>query len=128
MNIRARVCAAFLVALLLVGCVSTVSKTAQNAAVIQAGLSAASQAKVSVAEKYASTGAWADSNAAAGYDAPVSGPAVVRIGARGVVTVSYPQLVGGEIVLTPHERENGQIDWVCASHGLASSSLPEGCT
>lgn len=117
----------FLVAISLVGCASTVSNSALDVAMIQAGLAAASQAKVYAVEKYARTGVWADNNAAAGYDAQMTGSTTVTIGAGGVVTISYNQGVGSQIFLTPHEREGGQIDWSCVSHGISLRTLPEGC-
>ena len=127
MSIRINCVTVTLAASSLVGCASTVSNSAQEAAVIQAGLAAASRAKVYVVEKFASTGVWADSHAAAGYDVQTEGPALIKIGPGGVVTVFYTQGVGKEIVLTPHERANGRIDWTCVSHGIAPNTLPEGC-
>lgn len=97
---------------------------APDASAVKAGLNAAAMARLSVSEAFIKTGKWAESNAAAGYEAPSGGPASVNVGPGGVITVDFG---GPSITLTPSDGGKGQVDWSCKGTGLAADVLPQEC-
>jgi hypothetical protein len=96
-----------------------------DAATVHAGLDAAGAVKLAVAETYAKTHVWAESNEAAGYDAPADAQATVEVGAAGVITIAFAG--GGAITLTPASGGGSMVRWSCASSGLDPAVVPEVC-
>jgi hypothetical protein len=99
---------------------------ALDAATVEAGLMAAAPIKLSVAEQFAKTGVWADSDSSASLSASADGPASVSVGSGGVITISYG--TGAAIVLTPADGGNGRVNWSCSSSALPNELVPKGCS
>lgn len=91
------------------------------------GLAEASSAKVHVVEMLNTNGIWPSSNAEANYDAPVDRPVQVAVGDGGAITVTYANLEGNALLLTPTARESGQIDWICTNRGFDDAVIPKDC-
>jgi type IV pilus assembly protein PilA len=96
---------------------------------VTAGLNAAMPAKLAVSEKFAQTGQWPESNAAAGFEAS-EGAASVNVGSGGVITVTFSDsagLAGKSIVLTPSSAGKGTVHWSCKGSDFPASTLPKEC-
>jgi hypothetical protein len=96
-----------------------------DAASVLAALNAAAPAKLAVSETYAKTHVWAESNKAAGYEAPADAQATVEVGAAGVITIGFAG--GGAITLTPASGGGSMVRWSCASNGLDQAVVPKAC-
>jgi type IV pilus assembly protein PilA len=98
---------------------------------VTAGLAAAMPAKLAVSEKFAKTGQWPESNAAAGFEASASeGAASVNVGSGGLITVTFNDsagLAGKSIVLTPSSAGHGTVHWSCKGADFPANTLPKEC-
>lgn len=97
-----------------------------DAATVQAGLMAAGPIKLAVAEQFAKTGVWADSNSVANAEAGDGDQPVVSVGTGGVITIAYSS--GAEVVLTPADDGNGRVSWSCSTKAMPAELIPQGCT
>lgn len=99
---------------------------------VSEGLNLASAAKNSVADFFAAMGAWPTSNASAGVANTIRGNAVtsVRIGANGVITITYNDRIGttGQTLLLTPANAGGSITWDCTTGGTLPDNLrPANC-
>ena len=97
-----------------------------DAAAVQAGLMAAAPVKLSVAEQFAKTGVWADSNSSTNVEVGDERQAIVAVGAGGIITIAYSG--GAKIVLTPADGGNGRVNWSCSTKAMPPELIPTGCT
>lgn len=97
-----------------------------DAATVQAGLMAAAPVKLAVAERFAKTGVWADSDPSADAGASDIDQTSVSVGSGGVITIAYT--TGAEIVLTPADGGNGRVNWNCSTKAVPAELIPAGCT
>ena len=96
------------------------------------GISLASGAKTSIAEVFQSTGAFPETNSAAGIAAAsdISGSYVeaVAVGTDGQITVTFSAttISGDTLTLTPTGTQ-GRVTWVCAAGTLDPQYTPASC-
>lgn len=92
---------------------------------ISEGLNLATAVKMSVSESRlnSASGSWPSTNAAAGVAGTIKSKEVqnIRVGAGGVITITYTQIggankvpAGSTVVLTPTVNANGgSVEWSC---------------
>ncbi|PTN54851.1 pilin [Stenotrophomonas panacihumi] len=103
---------------------------------VSEGLSLTSGAKSAVAETYANTGEFPESNEAAGLEdkAKIKGKYVdsVEVGGDGAITATFgtganAKINGKKLVLTPTDND-GSISWTCATGtDVEQKYLPTSC-
>ena len=94
------------------------------------GLQMASSAKLAVAETTATNNVLPLNQTVTGYVTPAATNDVssIVIGANGVITITYPALVGnGTIILMPTLTANGDITWDCTGGTLSVNYRPANC-
>lgn len=103
---------------------------------VSEGLSLTSGAKSAVAETYANTGEFPETNAAAGLEAAdkIKGKYVdsVDVGTEGAITATFgtganAKINGKKLVLTPTDND-GSISWSCVTNtDIDQKYLPTSC-
>lgn len=94
------------------------------------GLQMASSAKLAVSETALTNSALPLNQTVTGYvtPAPTHDVSSIVIGANGVITITYPVLVGnGTILLTPTLTPNGDVVWDCKGGTLIDKYRPANC-